>query len=191
MDSNKRSRLQVGEVIAPFLVTTLTQGSLELPLRSAGALTHLQFRRFAGCPICNLHVRRFAAARERLEAEGVHPVAFFHSTEASMRPYQGDLPFPVVPDPERRWYRHFGVEQSRVSALHPRAMLAAVKGLASVPSNPFAGEGGAQGLPADFLLDATGRVLALHRGRHADDHWEVEDVLALARTARGQEARAS
>ncbi|ATB50366.1 peroxiredoxin-like family protein [Corallococcus macrosporus] len=190
MDS-KRSRRRVGEVLAPFRVTTLTHGPLELPLRTADAFTHLQFRRFAGCPICNLHVRRFAAARGRLEAEGVRTVAFFHSTEASMRPYQGDLPFPVVPDPERRWYQHFGVEQSRVAALHPRAMLAAVKGLASVPSNPFAGEGGAQGLPADFLLDATGRVLALHQGRHADDHWEVEDVLALARSVRSQSARSS
>jgi len=33
-----------------------------------GALTHLQFRRFAGCPICNLHLRSVSA---RIEEIGV------------------------------------------------------------------------------------------------------------------------
>jgi hypothetical protein len=38
-------------------------------------------------------------------------------------------------------------------------------------------------LPADFLVDAQGRVVAAHYGRHADDHWEVDEVLRLARGA--------
>ncbi|WP_217918795.1 peroxiredoxin-like family protein [Myxococcus sp. AM010] len=186
---SKTSRRQPGDVLAPFSVTTLSHGLLELPMRAPGAFTHLQFRRFAGCPICNLHMRSFAAAQGRIEEAGIHTVAFFHSSAEAMRPYQGDLPFPVVPDLERRWYGHFGVEQSVLAVAHPRVMLSAVRGLASAPSNPFAGEGGQRGLPADFLLDATGRVRAVHYGRHADDHWEVDDVIALARSGRARDER--
>ncbi|MRG93387.1 hypothetical protein [Polyangium spumosum] len=64
---------------------------------------------------------------------------------------------------------------------HPRAMLSAMKGLATASGNPLAGGGGKNGLPADFLLDAEGRIRALHDGAHADDHWEVDDVITHAR----------
>ncbi len=38
------------------------------------------------------------------------------------------------------------------------------------------------GLPADFLFDLNGRVLAGKYGQHADDQWSVEEVIALARS---------
>ena len=43
------------------------------------------------------------------------------------------------------------------------------------------GEGGHLGLPAEFLLGADGVVRAAHYGRHAADHWSVDQVRALAR----------
>jgi hypothetical protein len=39
------------------------------------------------------------------------------------------------------------------------------------------------GLPAEMLIDSGGRVLAVHYGRYVDDHWSVDDVLALAAEA--------
>ncbi len=33
------------------------------------------------------------------------------------------------------------------------------------------------GLPADFLIDPDGRVLAAHYGTHANDQWSVDDLL--------------
>jgi hypothetical protein len=97
-----------------------------------------------------------------------------------MRPYQGDLPFPCVADPDRRYYQDFGVERALRSVLHPRAMAAAIRGLATVPSSPFAGGSQPSGLPADFMLDERGVILAAHYGRHADDQWSLDEVLALA-----------
>lgn len=32
-------------------------------------------------------------------------------------------------------------------------------------------------------IDSGGRVLAVHYGRYVDDHWSVDDVLALAAEA--------
>jgi hypothetical protein len=42
------------------------------------------------------------------------------------------------------------------------------------------GPGGHFGLPADFLIAPTGQVLAAKYGRHASDHWSVDEVVLLA-----------
>ncbi|MEV5743869.1 hypothetical protein AB0L30_27760 [Microbispora rosea] len=34
--------------------------------------------------------------------------------------------------------------------------------------------------PGDFLIAPDGTVLAVHHGRHADDQWTMDDLLALA-----------
>lgn len=177
------SRLQAGDTLAAFTLETLSHGSLQVP---SGGLLHLQFRRFAGCPVCNIHLRSFARGLERLAAAEVQTVAFFHSSAETMRPYHADLPFPVVPDPERRWYQRFGVERSALAAAHPKAMWSALRGLVGAPSNPFRGEGGKDGLPADFLVGPGGALVAVHYGRHAADHWELEQVISLAGSRSGQ-----
>jgi peroxiredoxin len=174
------TRKQVGDAVAPFTLETLSHGSKAVP---AGEFTHLQFRRFAGCPVCNLHLRSFAQGVNKLQAAKVETVAFFVSDRAAMLPYQGDLPFAVVPDPERHWYTVFGVENSGLAVMHPSAMWAAFKGMASVRSNPLQ-KGEHDGLPADFLLDARGTIMALHYGRHANDQWSVDEVIALTRLSR-------
>lgn len=163
-----------GQPLPSLRFETLAHGPLQLP---TGGPVHLQFRRFAGCPVCNLHLRSFTRAFDRISAAGLLTVAFFHSSAESMRPYQGDLPFPAVPDPERRWYDFFGVEQATFAVARPQVMWSALKGLALARSNPFAGEGGQRGLPADFLLGPDGRLVDLHYGAHADDQWSVDDVL--------------
>lgn len=177
MNAGTQRRRKVGEQIAPFRLTTLAHGDLALPTLG---LVHLQFRRFAGCPVCNLHLRQFAQGQQRLQQAGVLTVAFFHSPADLMRPYQGALPFPCVPDQERQFYRSFGVERSALAIVHPRVIGAGLRGLVSVRSNPFAGGSEQGGLPADFLLDSTGTIRALHYGKHADDQWSLEQVLTLA-----------
>ncbi len=150
-------------------------------------LVHLQFRRFAGCPVCNVHLRRFALAHADLSAAGVRTVSFFYSSQEAMLDYQHELPHPIVADPDRRFFDDFGVERSRWAAAHPRAWATALEGLLSGPTNPFEGEA-QDGLPADFLIarsdarDARPQceIVALHYGSSVDDQWSVEDLLGLA-----------
>jgi peroxiredoxin len=170
-------RRLAGERLAPLQFIDLHGNSLKLPTPQ---LVHLQFRRFAGCPVCNLHVQTFARAHQQLKDAGVLTVAFFHSTALQMAPYQGKLPFPCVPDAERRWYRYFGVERSLAAVVHPRVIGAALKGLMTAPSNPFVGGSDQTGLPADFLVDRNNVIVAAHYGSHANDQWSVDEVLALA-----------
>ncbi|QKW22891.1 AhpC/TSA family protein [Kitasatospora sp. NA04385] len=192
------SRLRTGTT-APPLPTADAAGA-PLPPVPADGLTHLQFRRFAGCPICNLHLRTFAVRHPELRAAGVRETAVFHSPAAELRPYADGLPFPLLADPEQRLYRAYGVERGARALLDPRVWPSVVRGLArSVPlvlrgrERPPAARplGGRLGLPADFLLTTDGRIAAAHYGTHAADHWSVDQVLTLATEHRATEHRTS
>ncbi len=174
--TSEGATLTVGDRVGPLSVETLAHGHLPIP---GPTLLLLQFRRFAGCPICNLHLRSFAQRIDEVRAHDVEPVAIFHSSAEDMAPYQGALPFPAIPDPERSLYRRFGVEKRSLAAvLHPKAMWAGMVGTFRTRSNPL-GKGEHLGLPADFLLDQEGTVLHAQYGTHASDHLEVDALLSL------------
>ncbi|UQS22583.1 AhpC/TSA family protein [Amycolatopsis thermalba] len=167
-----------------FELVTVTGERVRVP--DPGRLVHLQFRRFAGCPICNLHLRSVVQRHDEIAAAGIREVVFFHSPADELRDY--DLPFAVVADPEKRYYREFGVESGRRALLHPRTWGAILRGSALTLLGKYRPpaarqEGGRLGLPADFLIDPTGRVIAAKHGEHAYDQWPVDELLALARTA--------
>jgi peroxiredoxin len=151
-------------------------------------LVHLQFRRFAGCPVCNLHLRSFVTRHAEVTAAGIHEVILFHTNADDLRPHVADLPFDVVADPAKEVYREFGVESARRSLLHPKAWPWIVRAVAVALPDVLRGrkpgpsrdpEGGRFGLPADFLIAQDGRVLAGHHGTHVYDQWSVDELLNL------------
>jgi peroxiredoxin len=149
-----------------------------VPIPDPDRLVHLQLRRFAGCPICNVHLQSIVRRHDEIAAAGVREVVVFHSTAEELRQYVGELPFAVVGDPTKALYDEFGVGTSPRSVLHPRALASALRnGMGNVNMHPT---GGHLGLPADFLIGPDGRVLACKRGTHANDQWTVDEVLALA-----------
>jgi peroxiredoxin len=142
---------------------------------------HLQFRRFAGCPICNLHLQSFIRRNQQIKDAGIEEVVVFHSPDSSLLPYQGKFPFIVVGDPEKKLYREYGVESSILALLDPRAWPAIIKGNMAKDKPTGKPEGGPLGLPADFLIGPDGKIKACRYGRYAYDQWEVDEVLALAK----------
>jgi peroxiredoxin len=150
----------------------------------SGSLTHLQFRRFAGCPICNLHLQSFAARHQEILEAGIREVVVFHSSDAELLPYQGRFPFDVIGDPTKVLYWRYGVESSVSAFLSLKAWAAALKGILTKdkPKMQWTPDGGVMGLPADFLIASDGSVRAVHYGTHAYDQWTVDDVLGLSRS---------
>ena len=180
-------RLTAGTVITPRQLATTSGAAAAVP--DPGALVHLQFRRFAGCPVCNLHLRSFVARHDEIAASGVREVVVFHAPAEELRPHVAGLPFPVVADPGKRLYAEFGVESAKRALLDPRVWLPIVRAVAlslwgvlrhrrPVPSlNPH---GGRFGLPADFLIAGDGRIVAVKYGEHAYDQWSVDELLSKA-----------
>jgi hypothetical protein len=184
----KPDRMAVGDVVPTRELTTIRDSRITVP--TPDALTHLQLRRYAGCPICNLHLRSVAKRHDEIVAAGIREVVVFHSRAGHMRPHQGQLPFDAIADPQRLLYKEFGVETSLRAVMHPRAWLTPMNpktypivadGLRAGGSPAPRHGDSALGLPADFLITPEGRVRAVKYGRHANDQWSVDELLTLTR----------
>ena len=149
-------------------------------------LVHLQFRRYAGCPVCNLHMRTIARRHDEILASGIREVVVFHSKVETMLEFQNLLPFAAIADPEKRLYAKFGADRkmSTLAALNPRTWLAAINALARAPTLHGAGGVGEEtsGLPGEFLIGSNGKILASKYGKRVDDHWSVDELLDSRKT---------
>lgn len=176
-----------GDLAPPRVLTTMTGETVAVP--ETGHLVHLQFRRFAGCPICNLHLRSFVRRNDEIRSAGIHEVVVFHATDEELLKYEAELPFAVVGDPEKTLYREFGVESSVRAVADPRVWPAIARAVGSSMWGtirrrnrmaPVSPTGGSLGLPADFLIASDGRIVAAGYGEHAYDQWSVDELLAHA-----------
>jgi len=181
------ARLTVGSALPPRDLAAVS--GEKVPIPDPRLQVHLQLRRFAGCPICNLHLRTFVTRRDELQAAGVREVIVFHSPADELRPYASEFPFALIPDPDRRLYSELGVEASPRALLDPRAFPGILRAVVSTTLGVLLGRerapallphGGRLGLPADFLISPGGRVLSCKYGQHADDQWSVDELLARA-----------
>ena len=173
---------RAGEKVKTRTLSTIDDTEVSVP--APGKTVHLQFRRFAGCPICNLHLRDVARRNAEIEDAGVTEVVVFHSSADRLRQYVADVPFAMVADPERKLYKEFGVEWSLRSVLNLSAVRAAVRGLRQTTSltGALAPTENHLGKPADFLIGPDGTIRACKYGVHPDDQWSVDEMLKLAAT---------
>jgi len=174
-------KVYAGDVLKPRALLSIHGEPVPIPDRDA--LVHLQFRRYAGCPVCNLHMRSISRRYDEILEAGIREVVVFHSRVETMLELQGLLPFAAIADPEKKLYAEFGVEKmSPWMALNPRSWMAAGRALTQATSLRGATGKGEEhlGLPAEFLIRSDGHVLAAKYGEVADDHWSVDELLALA-----------
>ena len=183
----RRRPVEPGSRFSPRQLGTIDGGLADVP--DPDRLVHLQLRRFAGCPVCNLHLRSIVARHDEIVAAGVREVVVFHSPAAELRRHAADLPFAVVADPDKDLYTELGAETSPRAMLDPRAWWPIVRGVAAgawaivrrrgrAPS--LVPHGGRYGLPADLLIAPGGTVVATKYGAHAYDQWSVDELLAHA-----------
>lgn len=142
--------------------------------------THLQFRRYSGCALCNLHLQSFMRREQDLRDAGIQEIVIFNSTRARILEDIPEPPFPIIADPHKDLYREFGVENSPLAVFNPRVWLPALNGALRFGVQLPRDDETMSGLPADFLLDNEGQIIAAQYGKYAYDQWSIEQLLALA-----------
>jgi peroxiredoxin len=186
--SGTGGKAKVGDTFPTVQLTAASGQKVTIP-DPAGDFVHLQLRRFAGCPICNLHLRSVVDRHDEIRSHGIREVVVFHSTAKELAKHEVEMPFPLIPDPEKKLYRQLGVERGPGSLLSGRALRAAAAGekaalgkrsLTRGPLGPIKPTGGRFGRPADFLIAPDGRIAALKYGDDAYDQWTVDELLELA-----------
>jgi peroxiredoxin len=144
-------KLATGAVVPALSLISIHGKSVRVS-DPAARYVHLQFRRFAGCPVCNFHLHSLSRRVADIAAAGVHEVAVFHSSREEMLKYQAQLPFDCIADPMKALYRQFGVEESWRAPLHPAVLWAGLRGVLATGKLYKKAENGILGLPADFLI---------------------------------------
>lgn len=173
------AKIKAGDFIVRQKLETISASLIDIP--AAQQITHIQFRRFSSCPICNLHIDTFINRHLELVETGIQEIVVFHSSQEEMLKYGSDVPFAMIADPEKILYKSFGIESSLMAVINPVVWAPAVTGLLKFKQLPYEKGQSFFGLPADFLISKTGEVVAVKYGNHADDHWEVDEVIQRAR----------
>jgi hypothetical protein len=178
-----KTRLQTGDWFPSIHAKSIHGWSLSVP-NGAAPLLHVQFLRHTESSVGNLHLRSFVRRDLEIRSAGITEVVIFHATKEELLPIRRSLPFEAIADPDKRLYERFGVGSSLAAMLDPRAWPALLQAYVSRNRlnrcpNP---NGGIWWLPAEFLIAESGRVKAVHYGRHFDDRWTVDEVLSLARS---------
>lgn len=141
----------------------------------AGRKTLLSLFREASCPFCNFRVYELTHNYQGFSTLGLDIVAVFVSSPEEVRRFiaRQPRPFRMVADPNANAHRTFGGESSLWGKLKATIVRlpAMFRGMAAARMR-----GGFTGnlMPADFLIDETGRIVETWYGRDAGDHIPIE-----------------
>lgn len=183
----RQSRLKDGDPARPFEAWDMEGKRVELP-NHPGRHVLLSFYRYASCPLCNLRVHELGVISREWKAHGLDMLAVFQSPQGKLRQYIGrqQVPFPMIPDPEQRLYRLYGVDHSWVGFLKAWAMRLPEIGRSVLGQGflPGSVEGGIHRIPADFLVSPNGRLAMAYYGHDIGDHLPLERIERYLREAK-------
>jgi len=174
-------RLQPGQAAPDFTIIDFTGVAHNLS-DYRGKKVLLSFYRYASCPFCNLRIHQLRQRAAEWESRGLVMLAVFQSPAATIMEYAAGetVEFPVIPDPEMKLYKTYGVESSWKA--FAKATLRAGD-IAKATAKGFLPGGKIDGdmnrVPADFLIDAQGVIRTAFYGKDIGDHLETAEVEAF------------
>lgn len=176
------SRLKVGDKMPNFIYDTAYNTNLSLSDTITGKKTALIFLRYYGCPLCQLDIHEYAMAYPRLQEADIQLLIVLQSTPQIMREMLGDpnaLPFSIICDPDQKLYQMLDIQPApnMDSMIGPNTM-------AKIDRTNAAGyqhgesEGIEEQLPASFVMDATGTLVAVKYAQYLDEILDTEQILS-------------
>jgi peroxiredoxin Q/BCP len=175
-------RVQAGEALRHFSLPDIAGGLFDT--RSLeGRPFLLSFFRYAGCPFCNLRMHELVGASPGLGGRFTIVAVFDSPLDNLVAHAEGHrAPFPVLADAGGVAYDLYGVEHSVARVMKSMVRLPAMLKAARMGYLPTTIQGRLDTLPADFLVDAGGRIAVARYARDAGDRMPLEQIAAFART---------
>jgi thioredoxin-dependent peroxiredoxin len=144
-----------------------------------GKKVMLSFFRTASCPFCNMRVQALIKHYDQFQSKNVELISVFASSSEEINQYAGgqNPPFRIIPDPELRLYKKYGIESSSVGMfrlmMKPlqvlKVMTSGFFNMKSVSEKPI--------IPADFLIDENQMVVGAYYGKDFGDHIPIQRIL--------------
>ncbi|WP_333607358.1 redoxin domain-containing protein [Arsukibacterium sp.] len=149
----------------------------------------LSFFRFASCPFCNLRMHELVTRFNEF-ADDFTIVAVFDSPLDNLQRHANPhhAPFAVLADENNHFYQEYGIEYSLLGVVKgmlfrmPTMLRAMMRGYL-----PLRIKGRMTTMPADFLIDRSGRIIMAYYGSDEGDHLPFERVKSFS----ASETRAS
>jgi thioredoxin-dependent peroxiredoxin len=143
----------------------------------------LAFFRFAGCPVCNFRMHSLMANYAKLQQQNIEIIAVFESGNEVLATYIKDanIPFPVIGGHELSLYKKYGVQKSVLKMMNtmfkkePKQQMK--KGAALFNEKKYKQDGSMTRMPADFLIDSTGKIQMAHYGKFIGDHISLDEII--------------
>lgn len=139
----------------------------------------LCFFRDAACPFCHFRIYELCNNYLEWKVAGLEIIAVFSDTADQIKRYVANhpRPFELVADPDLQLYNLYGVEQSSKALI--KALFfntgTIIKGFmkgARASNNPHF-----KIVPADFIIDESGKVSEVWYGRDTADHIPMENIV--------------
>ena len=105
-------------------------------------------------------------------------VAIFHSDKDKMFELMKESelpPFPLIPDPKKKWYKAYEVENSILKYIYGLTQWGMFRQAFKLLFRPQLWEL-SQTVPADFLVDEQFRIQHAYYGKHIGDHIPLETI---------------
>jgi peroxiredoxin len=178
-------------LLAPAIAPALNLSDLQgrpIALAGSGRRTLLCFFRDAACPFCNFRIYELTHHHASLAALGLDIVAVFGSSREEVLRFvaRHPRPFRIAADPAGTSHLQYGIQRSfwrKLKAVVTRVptLLRGLRivGVAGFNTNNL--------MPADFLIDADGRIVEAYYGSDAGDRIPMERIELFV--ARGLLAR--
>ena len=180
------AKIEAGCKLADFSFNTPFESDVKLSEKAKGAKkTILLFLRYYGCTLCQLDIREYANAYDRIKAKDAQLLVVLQSPASTINAQmkKEDLPFDIICDPDMGLYKEFelGVAASKEEMIRPEDM--PKMGEKRVKMEEYglshgAYEGEEMQFPGYFLLDSELNVLEAHRATSILDMPSVDEMIA-------------
>jgi thioredoxin-dependent peroxiredoxin len=168
---------------APEFELKSAQGETVSLSKYKGKIILLAFFRFAGCPVCNFRMHSLIENYAKLQQQNIEIIAVFESDNEVLATYIKDanIPFPVIGNHELSLYKKYGVQKSVLKMMNtmfkkePKQQMK--KGATLFNEKKYKQDGSMTRMPADFLIDSTGKIQIAHYGKFIGDHIPLDEII--------------